>query len=107
MTWKIARSTLFSTADVRAWSDALSRFRHDFYHVPAYVAYCAAQEQGHAFAILIETEGGAVFVPFVVRDIVMNGVVVGRDAATPYGYPGPLVRCAAGVSPHTVIAAAA
>ena len=83
------------------------RFRHDFYHLPAYVTRCAAEDHGEALAMLIETAGGEVFVPFVLRDVVTRGMVAGRDAATPYGYPGPLVRCDTAVQPDTVIAAAA
>lgn len=64
------------------WTRMLDDYPHDFYHEPGYVARCAIDEQGTAAALYVEEDGRRMLVPLLVRD--------GLDAATPYGYPGPI-----------------
>lgn len=74
-------------ADAPIWVEVLSRVRHDFYHLPAYVTLSAAYEGGIARALLVEDGDRGLLLPLVVRSIPGGGT----DAASPYGYPGPLV----------------
>jgi len=73
--------------DAPQWEDFLADVPHDFYHLPAYVALCAAQENGEPCALYVRDAGRAMLLPLVVRPIPGGG----RDAASPYGYPGPLL----------------
>ena len=72
----------------RQWSSFLKDVRHDFYHLPEYVDLCASQEGGEACALFVEDHGKTLLLPILIRPIPGGG----RDAASPYGYPGPLVR---------------
>ena len=74
--------------DAPAWASFLSEVDHDFYHLPAYVALSAVEEGGEPVALLVEDGGRAMLLPLIVRPI----VGAGRDAVSPYGYPGPLRR---------------
>jgi CelD/BcsL family acetyltransferase involved in cellulose biosynthesis len=74
--------------DAPAWAAFLEKAPHDFYHLPSYVSLCAVEENGEATALLVEDDGCALLVPLIVRPI---GAGL-RDAVSPYGYPGPLVR---------------
>ena len=80
--------------DDPAWAAFLSDARHDFYHLPAYASVCAAQEEGEAKAILVTDGGRSLLLPLVLRPIMRGG----RDATSPYGYPGPVVRGSADAS---------
>jgi hypothetical protein len=73
-------------ADAPEWDGVLRSTRHDFYHLPAYVALCAAQEPGEPRALLVTDGARTMLLPLVVRSIVGAGV----DATSPYGYPGPI-----------------
>jgi hypothetical protein len=75
--------------DAPEWSEFLHQTPHDFYHLPAYVAMCAAREQGEARALLVDDGPPSLLLPLIIRPI--NGSDC-RDATSPYGYPGPLVR---------------
>jgi hypothetical protein len=70
-----------------AWADVLSRVRHDFYHLPAYLALSARMENGQAAALLIEDGASKMLLPFV-RRAIPGGL--GFDGTSPYGYPAPL-----------------
>ena len=74
--------------DAPQWASFLREVPHDFYHLPAYVALSAAQEHGVARALYVEDGARSLLVPLIVRDIPGSD---GRDATSPYGYPGPLV----------------
>jgi len=76
------------SVDAPEWSSFLEGVRHDFYHLPEYVDLCASQEGGEACALYVEDDGRAMLLPVVIRPIPGGG----RDAASPYGYPGPLLR---------------
>jgi hypothetical protein len=73
--------------DSTAWTEALVGMRHDFYHLPAYVAASAPNDGGVACALLMEDGPRSLLLPLVMRTI--DGA--GRDACSPYGYPGPIV----------------
>jgi len=76
-------------ADSARWSEFLGETRHDFYHLPEYVALCAAQEAGEARALYVEEARGRLLLPLVVRSIPGSDRT---DAISPYGYAGPLVH---------------
>lgn len=73
--------------DDPAWTALLSGARHDFYHLPEYALVCAAQEQGEAAAIFATDGERSLLLPLLLRPITYGG----RDATSPYGYPGPIV----------------
>ncbi len=68
------------------WPAFLAAARHDFYHLPAYAAVAAAHEAGEPLALLVERGRGSLLLPLIARDTGSGG----RDAVSPYGYPGPL-----------------
>ena len=68
------------------WADALSRIRHDVYHLPAYVAQDADRAGGRAVAILATDGDLSLMLPLVLRQIPGSD---SWDAVSPYGYPGP------------------
>jgi hypothetical protein len=78
---------LIDAGDPR-WTSFLRDARHDFYHLPGYVALCAAQEGGEPQGLYVSDGQRAMLLPLIVRDIPGGGY----DAASPYGYPGPLLR---------------
>jgi RimJ/RimL family protein N-acetyltransferase len=73
--------------DAPKWRTYLADTRHDFYHLPEYVALSALHEGGEPAAVHVSRGGAAMLLPFVVRPIPGGGY----DATSPYGYPGPLV----------------
>jgi ribosomal protein S18 acetylase RimI-like enzyme len=75
--------------DAPEWAAVLRDTRHDFYHLPAYATLCAGFEQGDTKALYIEGAEGRMLLPLVVRRITESE---GYDAASPYGYPGPLLN---------------
>ena len=85
------RAELIGTASP-AWVSDLRRTAHDFYHEPSYVALCATQENGEAWALHVEDAGSSMLLPVVLRPIPGGGL----DASSPYGYPGPIMTRDAG-----------
>ncbi|MEB3357726.1 MAG: GNAT family N-acetyltransferase [Synechococcales bacterium] len=81
------------------WLEALSHLRHDFYHLPAYVALEAAQQGAMPEAILLQQGDRTFFLPYLLRscsDLFGDEVVADCfDAVSPYGYPGILLSHAA------------
>jgi ribosomal protein S18 acetylase RimI-like enzyme len=75
--------------DAPRWASFLRETPHDFYHLPGYVALCAAHEQGEGRALYVEEGAASLLLPLILRDIPGSD---GRDATSPYGYPGPLVN---------------
>lgn len=73
--------------DDARWTSLLDVTRHDFYHLPAYVALCAEQEKGEPGALYVTDRGRTMLLPLIVRRIPGGGY----DATSPYGYPGPLL----------------
>ncbi len=74
--------------DAPRWTSFLRETPHDFYHLPAYVAVCAAHEHGEGRALYVEDGAASLLLPLILRDIPGSDR---RDATSPYGYPGPLV----------------
>lgn len=74
--------------DAPQWAGFLREVPHDFYHLPAYVAVCAAHEGGEGRALYVEDGAASLLLPLIIRDIPDSDR---RDATSPYGYPGPLV----------------
>jgi RimJ/RimL family protein N-acetyltransferase len=72
--------------DAPEWEAVLRAARHDFYHLPAYVALCAVQERGQPHALYVTDDERAMLLPLVIRGIPGGGF----DATSPYGYPGPV-----------------
>jgi hypothetical protein len=80
-------AALLVGVDSRRWIDVLKRAPHDFYHLPGYVALCARQEGGEPAALVVERNGAVLLLPLIIRPIPGGG----KDATSPYGYPGPIV----------------
>jgi GNAT superfamily N-acetyltransferase len=74
--------------DVNApeWTELLRVARHDFYHLPSYLAAVAAQEGGEPHALYVTDHRRTMLLPLVIRPISGGGF----DATSPYGYPGPV-----------------
>ena len=76
----------FVDPDNPAWTNALARLPHDFYHLPGYVALSGRWEDSRPTAFVYEAKGEVALIPLLVRQI-GDGLA---DAASPYGYPSPL-----------------
>jgi CelD/BcsL family acetyltransferase involved in cellulose biosynthesis len=74
------------TCDDPAWRSLLAQVPHDFYHLTSYVKLSADHESGVACAVLVEDGDRKFLLPLVLRAIPGGG----RDATTPYGFPGPI-----------------
>ena len=82
----MAEGALLEPADP-AWADALRRVHHDVYHLPGYVTLDADRSGGTPVAFRYDEMGQVFLLPLVLRPIPGTGL---RDAASPYGYPGPV-----------------
>ncbi|MCA9786464.1 MAG: NeuD/PglB/VioB family sugar acetyltransferase [Calditrichaeota bacterium] len=81
------------TADTATWRDLLSRHPHDVYHLPAYLETCAREEQARSMALHVEIEDTEIFLPLLVKQVPRTlGLRDYWDAATPYGFPSPLIK---------------
>lgn len=76
-----------------SWADALSRVRHDVYHLPEYVMLDARLSGGEPVAFRHDEGENVLLLPLVLRPIPETGL---RDAVSPYGYPGPVSTTSAG-----------
>jgi GNAT superfamily N-acetyltransferase len=72
--------------DAPEWESLLRAARHDFYHLPEYVALCAAHEDAQPRALYVTDGEKTMLLPLAIRRIPGGGF----DATTPYGYPGPV-----------------
>jgi hypothetical protein len=79
-------------ADSPLWPELLADQRHDFYHLPGYVQLCAEMSQGRAAAFHMARDGARMFVPVILHGIPGEAAGDCCDAASPYGYPGPLLQ---------------
>jgi hypothetical protein len=75
--------------DEPLWESFLRDVRYDFYHLPSYAALGAVQEGGEAKALYVEDGERSVLLPLILRAVPGSE---SRDATSPYGYPGPLLR---------------
>jgi hypothetical protein len=71
------------------WLRLLQDTRHEFYHLPGYVALEAQRIGGRAVALFCEDHEASFFLPLIVRQIPQSSGLC--DATSPYGYPGPLI----------------
>lgn len=74
------------------WRRVLEHVPHDTYHLPEYVACAAVHEGGVPAAVYAETGGAAFLAPLLIRRLPadLDAPDAWCDAASPYGYPGPL-----------------
>ncbi|MEU4216113.1 GNAT family N-acetyltransferase [Actinoplanes sp. NPDC026623] len=82
----MAEAALLDPGDA-AWTDALSRIRHDVYHLPEYVRMDAGLSGGAPAALRYDEAGHVLLLPLVLRAVPDTDL---RDAISPYGYPGPV-----------------
>jgi hypothetical protein len=84
-------------AESDSWGDLLRAIPHDSYHLAGYAQLCGQLEGGRAQAFVATEDDCTLFVPLIVRDVpvALSGGESLRDATVPYGYPGPIVACAA------------
>ena len=82
----IGEATLLGP-DAADWVEALTRAPHDVYHLPEYVVLDAPLSGGAPAAVRYDEPGRVLLLPLVLRSIPDSGL---RDAASPYGYPGPV-----------------
>ncbi|MET0415443.1 MAG: GNAT family N-acetyltransferase [Actinoplanes sp.] len=73
--------------DDAAWAGALSRARHDVYHLPEYVRLDAGLSGARPVAFRYAEAGRVLLIPLLLRDIPDTDLL---DAISPYGYPGPV-----------------
>jgi hypothetical protein len=69
------------------WTEALQRADHDVYHLPEYVMLDAWESGGTATAFCYQEDSQVVLLPLVLRNVPGTDL---SDAASPYGYPGPV-----------------
>jgi len=70
------------------WAEALAAAAHDFHHLPAYVRLEAERTGGEPLAFLAEEGERRFLLPLLLRPV--DGTPL-CDAASPYGYPGPVL----------------
>lgn len=78
--------------DAADWREVLTRAAHDVYHLPEFVVMDASLSGGTPAAVRYDEPGRVLLLPLVLRPIPDSGL---RDAASPYGYPGPVSDVAA------------
>lgn len=83
----------FIKPDNPKWREMLARVPHDFYHLPEYLAFASRHEGGRPAAFYAEDHGKAFLIPFLLKDLPvgLNAPKDWFDAATPYGYPSPVM----------------
>lgn len=81
-------------SDAARWPALLAHVRHDFYHLPSYVAFSSRHEdRGQAALAAVEDGSGCMLLPLIIREIpatIAGGSHLVYDATSPRGYPGPL-----------------
>ncbi len=75
------------------WRRSLERLRHDVYHLPAWAEHEAEASGARPLAFCFERADRLFFLPLLLRPIPGSEL---PDAASPYGYPGPLASAGAG-----------
>lgn len=83
------------------WLEVLQNLRHDFYHLPEYVALEAKRMKAVAEAVLIQDGEKIFFLTYLLRrcdDIFPEDLKASEifDVLSPYGYPGILLNKAGG-----------
>lgn len=80
------------SADDPRWPEIIGRVPHDVYHLPGYARVCATHERWEVRLAVAESEGDALVMPFMLRDLPedLPGSRGICDVTVPYGYPGPV-----------------
>src|SRR5690348_7951747 len=80
--------------DDRRWSRLLERTPHDVYHLPGYGPLYERDAVVEERALYVEGRDGELLLPLLLKPLPSLGSVFygWRDASSPYGYPGPLMR---------------
>ena len=75
------------------WTHFLQGCRHDFYHLPDYVALCANQEGARPVAFYAQDGSSAFLAPLLIRPLPasLGAPKEWTDCVSPYGYSTPLV----------------
>ncbi len=83
----------FITPQDPRWAAFLKDIRHDFYHLPCYLDFCARHEGGTASAFYAREGDTAFLAPMLIRPLppALEAPPDWVDAITPYGYPSPLL----------------
>src|SRR4051794_1361044 len=78
----------------RKWTRFLESTKYDFYHVPSYARMSSKYEHGIPTAFYAQIGESSLLLPLLIRPIpeCLGFPKIWSDAASPYGYPGPLVR---------------
>jgi hypothetical protein len=84
-----------AAGDRARWTQLLAGTRHDFHHLPDYLALEAERLGGRGLALIVEDPRAklerAALLPLILRPVPGPGPESGPlDAISPYGYPGPL-----------------
>jgi hypothetical protein len=84
----------FIEPDDRKWTRFLETTRHDFYHLPSYARMSSKYERATPIAFYAQIGDSSLLLPLLIRPIPewLGFPKTWSDAASPYGYPGPLVR---------------
>ncbi len=87
------------------WIQTLKTLRHDFYHLPNYLALEARRTNAIPEAILIADNEKVFFLPYLLRqcnDLFKHNLIASEmfDVISPYGYPGILLNEAAANTPE-------
>jgi hypothetical protein len=82
--------------DDDGWAEALQRVPHDVYHLPGYVRLDAERSGGAPVAFRYTDGDRLMLLPLVLRPVPDSDLRDSdlRDAASPYGYPGPVSNAA-------------
>ncbi|HEY3373559.1 MAG TPA: hypothetical protein VGK02_00645 [Candidatus Aquicultor sp.] len=83
----------FITPDDKRWVKFLEQTTYDFYHLPEYVELTAQYEGGMPVAFYAEAGDYKFLAPLLIRGVpaVLEAPHQWYDAASPYGYPTPLI----------------
>jgi len=78
--------------DVDLWEETLLEVHaDDIYYQRDYLAMLEANGEGRARLASYRSDDGSVVYPFLIRDVLINGMRTGyKDTTSPYGYSGPL-----------------
>lgn len=86
----------FLTPNSSKWRELLLLCRHDFYHIPEYVALEACRMHGEPVALYAEDGGRVFLLPLILRTVEIENKLKKIqgfwDVVSPYGYPCPLVN---------------
>lgn len=85
--------TVLLTPDDPRWAEALDGARCEFYHWPDYCRLEAERMEGEARAVRVSDGSQTMLLPLVLRPVGRDEPEERVDAVSPYGYPGPVLRC--------------